>query len=447
MFKILYAFLLLSLLGPVRAATSQQDYAYQALLSETGQSLQRLELPIDVILALTRSDLGDLAVFNLNGKPLPHAVMRTPETVTELSLMLPFHEFDRFLQQHSKTITTREQNQQANSLSELQTTETIAIQSVRKDYLIELSVGGKTPDYDRIELKWVHEPASQLLEVRVEVGNELDKLRVIKPRKSLTNHESEDLNWRSIQSIPGNQKYMRLTPVNEVTRFELQNVSGYYRQSKEAPVLTTLFDPEVSEEEAGRFYSFKFPSAVYADAIRIVPGETNSVLSGDLYATWGNTETRKRIKNSFRQHNINADDIKPSKPIKLGRRTYKNIWFTSREELSEAPRVELIYPQYELIFLGDDNGPYTLAWGNHESTSRANDLTAILEGNLQQAQQRGILVRLGSIEESGGPSRLSPQPALPWKKWLLWSLLILAAIITGRMAFKLYNEMNNPQPT
>jgi len=43
-----------------------------------------------------------------------------------------------------------------------------------------------------------------------------------------------------------------------------------------------------------------------------------------------------------------------------------------------------------------------------------------------------------------GVSRLAPLPTLPWKKWLLWSLLVLASIITGRMAFKLYREMSQP---
>ena len=447
MHKLIYSLLLLLLVTPVQALSGQQDYAYQAVLSESDQSLQRVELPIDVILALTRSNLSDLAVFNVNGKQLPHSITRTPKTVTYLSLELPFHKFDRFLRQHSKTVTTREQSQQADTLSELRTTETVAVQSGRKDYLIELSADQKTPGFDRIELTWTHEPASQLLEVKLEVGNELDQLRVIKSRKSLTNQESKDLKWRSIEKIPANQKYLRLTPVNEVTRFELQKVSGHYRESQNAPVLTYQLDPEIGEEEAGRFYTFKFPSMVSAEAMRIVPTDANRVISGDLYATWGNTENRQRIRSGFRQHNISATDVKPSKPIKLSPRPYKKIWFTSRTELAEAPRVELIYPQYELIFLGDDMGPYTLAWGNYESKVKATDLAGILEGNLQQARQRGTLVNLGSIEQSGGPSRLAPQPALPWKKWLLWALLILAAIVTGRMAFKLYNEMNNPQLT
>jgi hypothetical protein len=343
MHKMLVGLILLTLAAPVQAETSLQDYAYQARLSDSDQALQRVVLPIDVIINLTHSDLSDLA----------------PKTVIEHNPQLAFHEFDRFLQQNSKTVTTREQTQQADSLSELQTTETIAVQSLRKDYLIELSVNDKTPDFDRIELTWAHEPTGQILEVRVEVGNELDKLRVVKSRKSLTNQESKDLNWRSIKGIPRNQKYLRLTPVNDVTSFELQNVIGHYREIKDAPVVTYQLDPETSEQDGEQFYTFEFPSVVGADAIRIVPTDANRVINGDLFAIWG--------------------------PIGLPRRSYQSIWFTSRAELAEPPSVELIYPQYELIFLGDDIGPYTLTWGNFEGNGEKTNLNGILKGDLKQA--------------------------------------------------------------
>ena len=338
MHKILFPIILLTLASTVKAETSPEDYAYRARLSETDQALQRVVLPMDVIINLTHTGLSDLAVFNFSGKQLPHAITRTPQTVIEHNLQLAFHEFDRFLQQNSKTVTTREQTQQADSLSELQTTETIAVQSLRKDYLIELSVNDKTPNFDRIELTWAHQPAGQILEVRVEVGNELDKLRVIKSRKSLTNQESKDLNWRSIKGIPRNQKYLRLTPVNDVTSFELQNVIGHYREIEDAPVQTYQLDPETSEQDGVQFYTFEFPSKVRAEAMRIVPTDANRVINGDLFAIWGKDETRKSIRTGYRQHNINADDVKPSIPIGLPRRSYQSIWFTSRAELFEPPQ-------------------------------------------------------------------------------------------------------------
>ncbi len=439
--RMIYPLVLLCLLSQAQAASSQLDFAYQAPLSETDQKLQRIELPLEVILALTRPDLSDLAVFNVNGKQLPLSITRSPALMSQHSQLLPFHEFNSFQQQRSRIVTTREKNQQQGS--ELETTETVPVQQLRKDYLIELALDENTPDFERIELQWTHQPTAQILELKVEVGNEIDNLRVIKQRKSLTNLESEDRSWRSISGIPRGYRYMRLTPINAVTEFELQQVSGHYQKNRTAPNLTHQITPEFRTGKTGDSYFFEFPSAVYAEAMRIVPIDTNSVISGDLYATWNNTDDGRRVQRNFRQHNISDHEVRPSQPIKLSRRNYQQFWFTSHAELAAAPRVVLVYPQYELIFLGDSNGPYTLFWGNYEIQAEATDLGSMLEADLPKARQRATLVTLGSIVESGGPTRLTPQPALPWKKWMLWALLILAAIITGRMAFKLYREMNN----
>lgn len=443
--KLAALLILLLVQGPLKAAPSQPDFAYRARLAESDQALQRVALPIDVLLALTRSDLGDLAVFNANGKQLVHSVTRAADASRELNQQLPFHEFSRFHQQRSKTVTQREQTTQEGSLSELETTQMLPVQSLRKDYLVELTGDEDTPAFTLIDLQWTHEPADQILQLKVEVGNELDSLRVIKPHKSLTNRASDDRSWRSIGGIPSGHRYMRLSPLGGVTRFELHQVSGVYQQNEPATRLLHRLKPEPVSSADGSIYAFAFPSTVHPEAIRILPIEANSVVSGDLYAIRDNSDSRILIRRGYRQHNIDADDVKPSEAIRLPRRNYREIQFSTRTQLTTAPSVELIYTPYELIFLGDGNAPYTLAWGNHESEGQLSDLSDILQGNLQQVQQSATLVSLGPIEESGGLSRLAPEPTLPWKKWLLWSLLVLAAIITARMALKLYREMNTPQ--
>jgi len=446
--KSALSLLLLLLGGQALAAPEIRDYAFQAVISENDQKLQRLELPLEVIMSSTRSDLGDLAIFNVDGKQMPHSVTVTPDTASERVLDLPFHKFDRFLQQQTKTVTTREQNQQANSTSELETTERIAVQSVRNDYLIELVPDERFRTFERLDLQWRHEPASQILEVRIEVGNELDRLRTIRPRKSLTNSQSGDPDWRSIKGIPAHNKYLRLTPLNDVTSFELQQVSGHYQEILAAPTLTHTLTPKQVSDEAGEFYFFKYPSVVRAETMRIIPGDQHSIIVGDLYVSNSSEPEKKRLaERGFRQHNINDDEVKPSRPFNMSRLYPTNIWFSSKTELPAPPQVKLGYPQYEVVFLGDGNGPYRLAWGNHAHENVTANLNELLEGNLRDTQQRGVLVQLGSTEEAGGATRLKPQSTLPWKKWLLWALLVLATLVTGRMAYHLYREMNAESPS
>lgn len=431
--------------APVQAATGPQQYAYQAEMTLSTQPLQRVALPVAILLALTRADLGDLAVFDVSGNPLPLSVLTAAASVTEHQLDLPFHEFSSFQERHSKLVTTRKQSRQAGQLAELKTTETITTRRQRKVYLIELE--SVPAGIDRIELSWTHQPASQLLKVKVEVGNALDRLRVIDAGKSLTNLDADNSAWRSIEGIPQQQKYLRITPAKSVNAFELQQVTAHYRQSIAAPKPGHRIDSSRVSIDGQDYYNFEMPSVVYADSLRIIPREAHSMISGDLYASLDLIKNKHRIRSGFSQHNISDDEVKPSKPLKLPQRGYSQMWFTSKKALSAAPAIELTYPAYEIIFLGNGNGPYSLAWGNHASQARVNELSEILEGGLQTPQQRGELVYLKQVQLAGGPSRLSPELKLPWQQWLLWALLVLAVVVTGKMAMTLYREMNRDQAT
>jgi hypothetical protein len=445
--SLMRAICITALMIPALAVSSPTEYAWRAQLGEVDGPLQRVALPLEVILSLTRADLGDLAVFNADGRQLVHSITRALAPGAELSRALPFHEFSRFQRQHSKTVTTREQSQQAGTLSELETTQTVPVQTLRKDYLIELGDGKDRPNLERIDLQWLHEPAAQILEVKVEAGNALDDLRVIQARKSLTNLDSSDNSWRSIRNIPAGKRYLRLTPLDNVTRFELQQVSGHYRQTGLAPKLSHQAITRRVVEDDITYYGITVPTRVYAESVRIIPPVANTVITGKLLGSQEDNEARVVIQHSFRQHNIANTEVRPSAPIRLAQRPYSSIEFTSTNALSAEPTIELIYPQYELLFLGDGHGPYFLAWGNHQSAGPVNDLTAILQGSLQQAQREAGIASLGNIEESGGAARLAPKPEVPWEKWLLWTLLILAVIVTVRMALKLYREMNASQST
>ena len=432
--------LILLLSQPASAVMTTEDFAFTATLEETTDNLQRVVLPLDVMMALTQPDLRDVAVFNVDGKPLPRSIMKTPATSIDRNISLPFHEFSYFKQQHAKTVTTREQNR--DSGTELETTETVPVQAVRKDYLIELKPDGFDGALDRIELSWEHEPAEQLLDVRIEVGNDIDNLRLFKSRKRLTNQQSDDTGWRGIENLPRKTRYLRIMPIGNVTRFEIDEVIGHFRETEPAPLLTHRFQPEQIEEENRTLYTFEFPSSVPSRSMRIVPPDRHSVIQVDVWATWHGIEERRQIRRAVRQHNIDGSEVKPSKPIGLSQRKIARIWFASRSELASAPDVELIYPQYEVLFLGDGAGPYTLAWGNHEGGYEGNDLGNLLQDDLNAARARAMPVALSATQESGGVDRLAPQPALPWQKWLLWALLVGAAVLTGFMALRLYREMN-----
>ena len=79
-------------LSPSAAFAASSDYAYRADIDPAEAPLQRVDLPLEVILALTRADLGDLAVFNADDRQLVHTVTRAPASTRAMSQSLAIHE-------------------------------------------------------------------------------------------------------------------------------------------------------------------------------------------------------------------------------------------------------------------------------------------------------------------------------------------------------------------
>lgn len=443
MHKVLISALVLGLLLPSLAGAKRiDDYAYQAEISPASQALQRLELSIEVLLALTRSDMADIAVFDAQGMSLPHSLLQVMPRKTRAQVELPFHEFDNFLRRQSTTVTRREQLQQDGQISQLETTEVVPNLKLRRDYLVEL----QQPDryIEKLELQWRHAPAGQLLRLKVEIGNTLDRFRVLNASKSLSNLDNGDEAWRMIGPLPRGQKYLRLTPLEPIDEFRLERVVGHYADSQPPQKPRQRMATTPLEVQGKIFYQFEIPSRVAPESLQIIPADAHSVIRGDLHASRDQFDRdQRRIVRGFYQHNIEDAEVRTNQPIELGTVNYRQLRISPSEPLGLPPQVELIYPAYELVFLGSGNAPYRLAWGNYESEPHSSDLRQIMNINLADEKQRGESVSLGSIGDAGGLSRINPAAVLPWKKWLLWALMAIAVLVTGAMAMKLFRDMNS----
>ena len=433
------AILLLVFSPQVFATPTINDFAYRADLTTASERLQRVELPIDVLLDLTNSNLADIAVFDANGKPLPHSVQKVLRQKFNQQIDLKFHVFDSFKKQNSKVVTTREQNQQDGQLSEIQTTESIQMQQIRQDYLIELP---DNPGVTDLELEWQHEPKNQVLQVKIEVGTNLDNLRSIDNHKVLSNVNVNAPEWRFIRKIPTGQKYLRITAADNINSFELQQVTGHYQEREPEHKIWHTVEVSTVNIDDKKYQSFESPSSVIANAIRITPGEPHSSLEGRLYASNTEFKQKQRINPGFRQHNITGDEVKPSRAIPLPNRSYQHWRIALDHQPDVLPLIKIAYPVYEIIFLANESAPFTLAWGNYNIKGQTGKLAELMNDDFNQPDKRGSLVDLKSIQLAGGVSRLAPEVEFAWKKWLLWALLIIAVLVTGRMAFGLYRDMN-----
>lgn len=437
--RLLLSGLLFSAL--VQASSSPEHYAYQAELTESEAALQRVEIPIDVLLAVTRADLGDIRVFDSAGKSLPSSIRKAPPQQLEKQVELPFHVFSSYSKRSSKIVTTREQTSQKDQISEIRTTETIPVDQTRPVYIIELGDDDSGITIESVELQWTHQPDDQFLRLRVEVGNNLDNWRTIQKRKILTNANTDKPEWRTIDSIPKSKKYLRLTPLISVDSFEIQKVVGSYHQSIAETKIWHRLEALRQPEDHQDFYAFDMPAVIKADQLRFIPATEQTLIGGELYASKDDFEHKFRVRRRLQQHNFTDGEIKPSPVIKLPGQKYQHWWFKPDRVLDSPPHAEIAFPVYEMLFLGNDAGPFRLAWGNFEASAPNNDLTGILSD--QQKQTQAELVQLRTVDIMGGEARLTPPVKLPWLKWLLWLLMFAAVAATGKMALSLLRDMKS----
>ena len=433
-------FVLLFICQQINASTAISDFAFRADITSADGQLQRLQLPMEVLLNTTQSNLADITVFDQNGTQLPHTVLKviSPDLVFETELDI--HAFDNFRRQQSKVVTTRRQNQQQGQISEVEITETIAAKQRVTDYLVELP---QQQRLDYLELEWTQQPQNQMLSVRLEVGTNLDDLHVFNPAKTLSNINPDEPHWRRISKLPEGQKYLHITPATHIDHFELTGITAHYRQQQPTALLSHSVNfSEVKVKEQPYLY-FEAPTKLPAEALRIIPGQPHSMIRASIYASTTDFEHKRQIRSAISQHNISGSEIEPSKPISLPQGgQQKHWWISLQQQSSILPEIQLLYPQYEIIFLASNSPPFTLAWGNYQLLSNTTNLAELVKADFNHPENRGVSVSIKNIKPAGGISRLSAEPALPWKKWALWILLALAALLTGRMAFRLYQDMN-----
>ena len=122
--------------------------------------------------------------------------------------------------------------------------------------------------------------------------------------------------------------------------------------------------------------------------------------------------------------------------IDVDRDRYWRVRWTPAGALSQSSvQLQVEWVADEVTFLAHGPGPYLLAYGNSGATSEEADLAQI------PASIEIAAAALGAPISLGGPSRLSVQaPPFPRTRFLLWSVLVLAAIGLGWMAYRLVKE-------
>jgi hypothetical protein len=127
--------------------------------------------------------------------------------------------------------------------------------------------------------------------------------------------------------------------------------------------------------------------------------------------------------------------------------TRERFWSveTTREggwKQNRAPRLRVGWHPHELLFVARGTGPFTLAYGSGRvgpADAPVDELLASLDSTVRAKQIREAT--LGEPQTLGGTDALKPAPTpIPWRRVVLWGVLIAVVAALAFMATRLFKE-------
>jgi len=449
------------LLLPLMAVARQEqplkphDFAYGIPLEVDGDgALYSFDLPDEVCRYISRSDLGDLRIFNGYSEVVPHLlrpgvkqVERKREPV-ELPYFAIREAGGEGAAQLQINIATDENGAVVNFWQRGEGLE----QSVVRRYLIDAS--SQQEPLEKLLLEWDDTAEDFLVSVTLESSNDLSNWSPLVSNAALASFNQGGYRLRrgEIKLPPLTRaKYYRLSwPLGE-KGIRLKALHALpLSQGDEKPRRWRHYTPTGDAARPGE-YEFHVEGHYPFDRARVKLPQGNTVVRARLFSrgTAKQSPWRERfhglLYNLVREGQVLANDAIELTPVD------DPYWKLEIETDggglgSGEPVLELGWVPQRVYFVARGEAPFTLAFAAAAVDRPNGDITSLLNTLEQSREGEGFIKSAspGSMYELGGRYRLEPTPQpLPWQQWLLWAILSIGVLIVALMARSLYQQMNN----
>lgn len=456
----LLAALLLTAQSVLALTWSKNDFAkgYE-LQFQQHKAIHHLSLSEEVYATVVQPTVADIRVFNGQGQPVPHLLKmettKTSQVVSEVEL--PFSPLYNIEQTGTVRYVERQllpEVEERGAKGFVQT-EREEIEETRKvnGVLIETERALVTP----FRLHFTFRAHSDFMTtMTMEESDDLTAWRRIGAETlAMLNFQGHLIEKNSEQLIHGKKKYLRVSwPTSQqdlaIERIQAVSVTG---ETPRVRNWTALASQRIADEKLPHTIVLEFDSqGVFpVDTIRLGFPPHNTLIQVTIKSRSG-PEAPWRRQGGGILYRLEADGVilnndTISVPLTTDRYWRMEIAAAEQDYSAETlPKLELGWTPHELYFLSQGPGPYVLAFGNGRmppgSINTGIGLASLLEDNEKKSAVIATAEILGRVE-LGGPDRLLPPPLpIPWKTWLLWSILVSGVVLIGSMAYTLYRQMN-----
>jgi len=445
------------------AANTPADYAYvfpietSTPYANAGNSAWRVDLTPAVYRWVQDADLRDIEIFNAAQHPVPMGLVAGTPTTTarEQRSMLPALEVPASASAPGSSDLRLVIDRDADGrLRRIDAGEQKASAQPGRDWIVDASAFDHP--IDTIALTWSEPQSGIVARFGIEASNDLEHWQNAGGATVLALEQAgARLERRDIQLGGVHAKYLRLhraddgAPLKEL-RVEARSVE----HTRALPAREWIGGDRVAATEPASpgvtRFDYTLPAPLPVDVARIALASDNALAKITLFAhfsdaadgSWVRIATQTAFR--LRQGNdvLRNDDIS----IALARRA-NAFRIESANAIAQAPDLMLGYRPDSVVFLAEGAGPFVLAAGSASARHADYPIDAALaslHASLGKDWQPPPAA-LGQAKASGGETVLkAAPPPVPWRRWLLWAILVGGAALIAALAISLLRGAKTP---
>ena len=432
-----------------KAAPIKKDFAYGLpIVAESEAPIYEINLPAAVYRHAARPDLGDIRVFNSKNELVPHAVSRPrmpskPHPAMEIPIFPIPGQNVRNDQNVSLNIATDE----TGTIIDVQTDGPAKKTEKTSAWLLDLS-GLRDLRPEKLVLEWEDRPKNFTATVSLSGSHDLASWQPLVQAASVAAIQfSGHRLFKNTIVLPGTtMPYLRLNWPQSPTTPTLTTVTAHFPERPRAhPRQWKRLDAKKSKKAGA--WTYDSSGAFPVDRLDLELPEGNQLMQAIIQSRQSRQdEWHSRHRGLF--YRLRTDGTTLSNAPTMLPPASERFWqvklVSDESAISEAPpRLRLGWLPHRLVFLARDNPPFTLAFGSGDIPPAAETVDLLLS-EFKTRSSSGLIkpASTGEMVVLGGPERLEPAPPpLPWKKWLLWAVLISSVLALAAMAIRLYRQM------
>lgn len=389
---------------------------------------------------LRRADLGDMAAFNAAGQALPFGPMPAEYRAQPAEWKTaPWFALPPSLLESGEELHLHISRSSAGDLS-LDATLSHGPPGALQDILID--VRDQERLVEAISIESTMDAPDFSVQVAVEASEDLQSWRTLVHSATLAHlrQNGQALARRSIEFAPTKTTYLRLRVLAGTVGIPVRSLRLLMREP--GPAVAVQPRNRIAADfvrREGRAYVYRLPARVPVDRVDIALGDDNAVASFSVSArepgekNWGYVGQLEAFR--LRGAGVHLDN----EPLDIPGTRRLEWRIESNSDLGRAPVLELGYRPERWLLLTHGQPPFVVAAGSNTVRGGTFPLGALL-GQVRVKFGRGwqpTPASLGKMETAGGEAALTAYDPESKRTWMLWAVLLIAAVVIIAMVLRL----------